>query len=154
LLGIANKDKDKLHNFIRLVDYMTIEVLVDINFASVKTFMDEMRKERKTGLFNISINEQQMTFMPDEEEILDLIETTLKDMIEIVRGIPRFIREFKEYLKFNQGEDDRMDNIADIGKIITRSVEYIAIKSEMQEKVKVDFTVAAAYVEENYKKVR
>ena len=132
LLSVANKDKDKLHNFIRLVDYMTIEVLVDINFASVKTFMDEMRKERKTGLFNISINEQQMTFMPDEEEILDLIETTLKDMIEIVKGIPRFIREFKEYLKFNQGEDDRMDNIADIGKIITRSVEYIAIKNEMQ----------------------
>jgi dynein heavy chain len=92
LLSVANKDKDKLHNFIRLVDYMTIEVLVDINFASVKTFMDEMRKERKTGLFNISINEQQMTFMPDEEEILDLIETTLKDMIEIVKGIPRFIR--------------------------------------------------------------
>ena len=77
MLGIANKDKDKLHNFIRLVDYMTIEVLVDINFASVKTFMDEMRKERKTGLFNISINEQQMTFMPDEEETLDLIETAL-----------------------------------------------------------------------------
>jgi hypothetical protein len=153
-LSIANKDKDRLHNFSRLVDYMTIEVLVDINFASVKACMDEMRKERKTGLFNISINEQQMTFMPDEEETLDLIETTLKDMIEIVRGIPRFIREFKEYLKFNQGEDDRMDNIADIGKIITRSVEYIAIKSEMQEKVKVDFAVAAAYVGENYKKVR
>ena len=113
-----------------------------------------MRKERKTGPFNISVNEQQMTLMPDEEETLDLIETTLKDMIGIVRGIPRFIREFKESLKSNQGEDDRMDNIADIGKIITRSVEYIAIKSEMQEKVKVDFTVAAAYVEENYKKVR
>jgi hypothetical protein len=44
-----------------------------------------------------------MTFMPDEDEILDLIETTLKDMIEIVKGIPRFIREFKEYLKFSQG---------------------------------------------------
>lgn len=89
---MANKDKDKLHNFIRLVDYMTIEVLVDINFASIKILMDEMRKERKTGLFNISINEQQMSFMPDEEEILDLIETTLKDMIEIVKSIPRFIR--------------------------------------------------------------
>jgi dynein heavy chain len=40
LLDIANKDKDKLHNFIRLVDYMTIEVLVNINFASVKILMD------------------------------------------------------------------------------------------------------------------
>lgn len=71
-----------------------------------------------------------------------------------MKGIPRFIKEFKEYLKFNQGEDDRMDNIADIGKIITRSVEYIAIKTEMHEKVRRDFTTAAAYVEENYKKVR
>lgn len=40
-----------------------------------------------------------------------------------------------------------MDNIADIGKIITRSVEYIAIKNEMQEKVKTDFRMAADYVE-------
>jgi hypothetical protein len=47
-----------------------------------------------------------------------------------------------------------MDNIADIGKIITRSVEYIAIKNEMHEKVSKDFGVAAAYVEENYKKVK
>lgn len=63
-----------------------------------------------------------------------------------MKGIPRFIREFKEYLKFSQGEDDRLDNAADIGKIITRSVEYILIKSEMQDKVKKDFRMAAAYV--------
>ena len=43
---------------LEVLDYHNQQMreLVDINFASVKTFMDEMRKDRKTGLFNISIN--------------------------------------------------------------------------------------------------
>lgn len=56
LLSVANKDKEKLRNFIRLVDYLTIETLVNINEASVRVLLDEMRKERKTGIFKISIN--------------------------------------------------------------------------------------------------
>jgi len=31
--------------------------------------LEEMKKERKTGLFKIGIKEEQMTFEPNEEEL-------------------------------------------------------------------------------------
>jgi hypothetical protein len=48
-----------------------------------------MKKERKTGLFNIGIKEEHMTFDPNEEELKENIESTLKNMIEVVKGVHR-----------------------------------------------------------------
>jgi|APCry1669189241_1035207.scaffolds.fasta_scaffold224105_1 hypothetical protein len=47
LLGLAEKDRGRLKNFIRLVDYMLIETLVQTNLVSMNMLMDEMKKERK-----------------------------------------------------------------------------------------------------------
>ena len=55
LLEIANRDKERLSNFIKLVDYVMIETLVQTNHNSMLLLIEEMRKERKTGLFNIGI---------------------------------------------------------------------------------------------------
>lgn len=49
-----------------------------------------MKKDnRKIGLFNIGIKEEQMTFDPSEEELRENIETTLKNMVEVVKGVHR-----------------------------------------------------------------
>ena len=47
LLALAEKDKGRLKYFIRLVDYLTIETLVQTNFVSMGMLLDEMKKERK-----------------------------------------------------------------------------------------------------------
>jgi hypothetical protein len=44
---LAEKDRGRLKNFIRLVDYMLIETLVQTNLVSMNMLMDEMKKERK-----------------------------------------------------------------------------------------------------------
>jgi dynein heavy chain len=52
LLEQAIKDKDKLKNFTRLVDYLGVETLILTNQNSMTLLVEEMRKDRKTGLFN------------------------------------------------------------------------------------------------------
>lgn len=45
LLGLAAKDKGRLKSFIRLVDYMSLETLIQTNFVSMNMLLDEMKKE-------------------------------------------------------------------------------------------------------------
>lgn len=49
------KDREKLRNFIRLVDYLSVETLVQTNQLSMNTLLEEMKKERKQGLFGSSV---------------------------------------------------------------------------------------------------
>ena len=44
LLDRAQKDKDKLRNFVRLVDYIVEETLYTTNFVSMQALYDEMKK--------------------------------------------------------------------------------------------------------------
>jgi hypothetical protein len=55
LLDLAIKDKEKLRNFIRLVDYISCETLIITNNKSFELLIEEMRKDRKTGLFTVQV---------------------------------------------------------------------------------------------------
>ena len=44
LLDRAQKYKDKLRNFVRLVDYIVEETLYTTNFVSMQVLYDEMKK--------------------------------------------------------------------------------------------------------------
>lgn len=44
LLQIANRDRERLPNFVRLVDYVMIETLVSINHQSMDILLEEMKK--------------------------------------------------------------------------------------------------------------
>jgi dynein heavy chain len=91
LLGLAEKDKGRLKMYIRLVDYMSIETLVFTNFVSMNMLLEEMKKERKQGLFNTTVNFDVQQFTPDENEIKESIMTLLDDMIVVMRNTVRII---------------------------------------------------------------
>lgn len=76
-------------NFIKLIDFMMVETLVGVNHQSMRLLLDEMKKERKTGLFNVGIKEEHMTFDPSEDDLKDNIENTLKNMIDVVKSVHR-----------------------------------------------------------------
>jgi dynein heavy chain len=44
LLERAQKDKEKLRNFVRLVDYIVVEELYHTNFVSMQALLDEMKR--------------------------------------------------------------------------------------------------------------
>lgn len=140
LLQIANRDRERLPNFVRLVDYVMIETLVSINHQSMEILLEEMKKERKTGLFNIGIKEEHMSFDPNEEELRENMESTLKNMIEVVKGVHRIPAEIR------LGSEEKHEKLPDIGFIVTQSVEFNRVRSEMLEKMKRDFRVAGEYI--------
>lgn len=74
---------------------MMVETLVGVNHQSMKLLLDEMKKQRKTGLFNVGIKEEHMTFDPSEEDLKDNIENTLKNMIDVVKSVHRIPTEIK-----------------------------------------------------------
>jgi hypothetical protein len=89
LLDLAIKDKDKLRNFTRLVDYIVCESLISINNKSYEMLIEEMRKDRKTGLFNTQIMFEpepgQMQYTPDKNDVIENLSSLLDDMILCVK---------------------------------------------------------------------
>lgn len=73
LLQRALKDKDKLRNFIRLIDYICVETFYNTNFESMRILLDEMNKDRKQGLFTTTVmfDTEKMIYTPDEKEITE-----------------------------------------------------------------------------------
>jgi dynein heavy chain, axonemal len=152
LLALAEKDKGRLKSFIRLVDYLSIETLVQTNFVSMNMLIEEMKKERKQGLFNTTVNFEVQMFTPDQREISESLLTLLDDMIVVMRNTVRVITHptLEQYVK----SVSPMETISDIQKIILSSVEYLAIRNEIAEKVSTDFLSAETYVMENFEKCR
>jgi dynein heavy chain len=148
LLQIANRDRERLPNFVRLVDYVMIETLINISHQSMEILLEEMKKERKTGLFNIGIKEEHMTFDPNEEELKENIESTLKNMIEVVKGVHRIPSEVR------LGNEEKQEKLPDIGMIISQSVEFNRVRGDMLEKIKRDFKIGGEYIDENYQQVK
>lgn len=152
LLSLAEKDKGRLTVFIRLVDYMSIETLVSINHVSMSMLLEEMKKDRKQGLFNTTVNFDIQMFTPDEREIGESLMTLLDDMIVVMRNTVRIIshQSLEQYVK----SLSTLDTISDIQKIITTSVDFQLFRKEMQDKVQNDFKAAETYVNDNYEKCR
>eukprot|EP00828_Plagiopyla_frontata_P006289 TRINITY_DN1271_c0_g1_i2.p1 TRINITY_DN1271_c0_g1~~TRINITY_DN1271_c0_g1_i2.p1 ORF type:complete len:1883 (-),score=297.33 TRINITY_DN1271_c0_g1_i2:372-6020(-) len=170
-LNLAHSDKQRLGNFIRLVDYMTVESLVKSNLASMFKLLEEMKKDdRKTGgLFSCAVMfaETCMIFLPNEGDIIEALLGVLNDMINNAKGVTKITENpgIKHTLKDCSNAllndqigkpvfKDYTENFADIAEIINTSVEYIKIKQEMQDKVASDFSQAQTYVDNNYSKCR
>ena len=70
-----------------------------------------------------------MTFDPNEEELRENIESTLKNMVDVVKGVHRIPAEIR------LGSEDKHERLPDIGQIITQSVEYNSVRDEMLNKI-------------------
>ena len=53
--------------------------------------LEELKKERKNGLFNTTVNFDVQIFTPDEKEISEHLTSLLDDMIVVMRNTARVI---------------------------------------------------------------
>lgn len=95
-LKLAEKDKDRLDCFIRLVDYLTVENLVSNTLNSMQSLLDEMKREGTRGgggLFCVIVafHSVGLLFTPDEQEITSSILGILKDIVKVVRDTTRVL---------------------------------------------------------------
>ena len=61
-----------------------------------------------------------MTFDPNEEDLKEIIENTLKNMIDVVKSVHRIPTE----MRMSSFGEERHDKLVDIGGIIVESVEF------------------------------
>lgn len=154
-ITLADRDEKLLSPFVRLIDYMMIENLVRVNNNSMFFLIEEMKKERKNGLFIVTVTFGEVTeegnimnYNPPEEEIRTSMESVLRDMIDTVSKVSRIqnnisfeslVRDYKE---------------PDISITIYNSREYKIVSEQMRDKIKSDFQQAEEYVVTNYERCR
>lgn len=154
-LELAKQDKSKLRNFIRMVDYITIETLIKTNSLSMQSFLEEMKKEgRKSGgLFNSTVifDVSSMAFTPDERDIAETLMSILEDMVKIMKNTTRVIdfQGFDPFLKILGSA-----TYPDIQEVILDSNEFLNVKEEINKKIVLDFTEAQKLVNQNYEQCR
>ena len=154
-ITLAERDKKLLGNYVRLIDYMMIENLVRVNNNSMFFLIEEMKKERKNGLFIVTVtfgesSEERnvMNYNPPEEEIRTSMESVLRDMIGTVSKVSRI----QNHMSFESLVKDMKE--PDISTIIYNSREYTLISEQMRERILTDFQQAEEYVTSNYEKCR
>ena len=154
-ITLAERDKKLLGNYVRLIDYMMIENLVRVNNNSMFFLIEEMKKERKNGLFIVTVTFGQsseetniMNYNPPEEEIRTSMESVLRDMIGTVSKVSRI----QNHMSFESLVKDLKE--PDISTIIYNSREYALISEQMRERILIDFQQAEEYVSSNYEKCR
>lgn len=91
-----------------------------------------------------------MTFEPNEEDLKQNIENTLKNMVDVVKTVHRIPNQ----LKSNNFGEEKVQKLVDIGSIILQSVEYNDLRNEIMEKIRKDFKTSEEYIYENYVKVK
>jgi len=154
-ITLADRDEKLLGNFVRLLDYMMIENLVRVNNHSMFFLIEEMKKERKNGLFIVTVTFGEsseegntMNYNPPEDEIRTSMESVLRDMIDTVSKVSRI----QNHISFESLVRDYKE--PDIQITIYGSREYKAVSEEMRDRIQSDFQQAEDYVTTNYEKCR
>ena len=92
VLKIANSNFQMLGTFIRLVDYLEIEVLIRINQDSLDSILEEMvEKNRKTCILTQAIFQQGMIFQPAESEVVTAFDSLIIEMLKACDSISRVL---------------------------------------------------------------
>ena len=127
----AKLEYNTLPEFIRFVDYLAVETLVNLTVATTKLFYDELMKSRKSGIFETTIrfSSQGTTFSPTCIEIKDVLNKQLEMMINTVGNVNRVT-----YLN-----NKMISNGPNISLIIRENKHFCLLSDQIQEKVVIDF---------------
>ena len=82
-----------LPDFIRFVDYMAVEVLVNTAVSTTNNFYEELCKIRKNGVFETTIrfNEKGSYFSPHCSELQELLDRLVGIMVNTVGSLNRVV---------------------------------------------------------------
>ena len=146
LLKRAAEEAAMLCDFIRLVDYIDVENLVELTVKSCYEFLQELLKvPRKTGLFETTIqfDESVTLFSPTADQIQDMVVSMTDEMISTVNAVSRvlFIRPFAQYLSAHAITDG-----PHVGSTIRQNADFVQIRNDINEKIRDDYKEAEEYV--------
>lgn len=135
--------------FIRYVDYMTVETLVDISISSIQAFYEEFIKIRKTGIFETTVRftKTGTAFTPTCRELDDALDTVFDTLINTSGGVNRV-----SYINKNASSSS-FGPPANIQTIIRDNRVFRHLLENFHQKVQVDFEKAEEHAQA-YESVR
>jgi dynein heavy chain len=153
---LSEEDLGVLTLFIKFINYVALELLIETNRNSVLRMEEEIYKERKNGLFTTSplLEENGLNFVHKEDDIINAIDSIFDENIKMVREISKTLgnSSFEQLLKshfivnhFNFG----MVN-PDIQQIIITSQDFKYAREKIKEKIIFDFSECRRKVDANY----
>ena len=100
---LSNYDFQVLGKFIRFINYLSFENLIEVNEASLRCMKEELFKERKNGLFTTSplFGRDEINFEQKEEDFFESIKEILDGNIQVIKDVPKILgnKGFDDYLK-------------------------------------------------------
>eukprot|EP01038_Epipyxis_sp_PR26KG_P008413 gene8413-11380_t len=143
----AKLEYNSLPEFIRFIDYMSVETLVALAVNTTSIFYEELIKPRKTGIFEtlVRFNSTSTTFVPTCLDIRDMLDRLLENMINAVGNVNRVI-----YIPMKSIIPSTGPNIQ---TIVRESRQFRIISENIQERVIGDFEKAEEHAQ-SYESVR
>ena len=149
----AKMEYATLSEYIRFVDYLTVETLVTLTVNTITQLYEELTKTRKTGIFETLVKfttsesgDPLTVFVPGEGDIKDVLDKLLELMINTMGSVNRV-----NYLHpVNTKSSVAGPNIQ---AIIRESRQFRLMSDNLKRRVMLDFEVAEVQARE-YSKVR
>jgi hypothetical protein len=132
-----------LPEFIRMIDYMTVETLASITIKAVRKFYEELTKVRKGGIFETTIQftSSQTLFNPTCGEIKELMEKLFELLVTTVSNVNRV-----SYLNTTHHSNKQHSSGPNIQSIIKENRQFQHVSKQIQLIISSDFDKAQDHV--------
>lgn len=142
----AKMEFNTLPEFIRFVDYMSVETLVALAVNTFSAFFEELTKTRKAGIFEtmVRFSNHGTTFSPTCQDIKDMLERLMDNMINAVGNVNR-VSYLSNKAAMNTGPN--------IQSMVRENKQFLSVSESMQQRVINDFEKAEEHAQ-SYESVR
>lgn len=153
---LTETDFRLLSKFIRLVNYMAIETLVEVNKASFLKVEEELYRERKNGLFTTSptLEDGNISLSHRQEDIVQAIESVFDENVRLVLEVPKVLGNsmFEGLVKdLLPADNPNMALIApNIQRIIVESSSFKRTHARVLQKISQDFSECRKKIDSTY----
>eukprot|EP00762_Andalucia_godoyi_P000667 ANDGO_05392.mRNA.1 hypothetical protein GUITHDRAFT_84409 len=141
----AQAEAKMLGDFVRLVDYMVVENLIQLAMNILKEFLSNLQpSDKKKLLFHVNAifgDRKKVDLSPGESDLLEMFRKTFDEMVTAVNSVARvlYMRSFKQYF------GGRSPSTWFIASVVRASEEYQHLRSDCENILTSDFKTAMEY---------
>ena len=155
-MKLSQYDFNLLGKYIRFINYISLQSLIDVYKNSLVHIKEEFFKERKNGMFTTAayFDQNKVMFTHNLKDIYKVIDYILDENIKLIKDTPKIFenKDFKPYIDslFKSHIESISYILPEIRDIIYNSREFIEVKSTLRVKIETDLKECRKRVELNY----
>ena len=139
---LAQRNKTNIGTFIRLIDYMVVEMQVKINQESADMILFEINNPNKKYFINTLVGfdnttEDNLSFTPPKQQFKNDFEQLLQEMLLVTQEVQRVII-FPDFHPYMHGLHQEKGH--NFKTIVDQSFRYNTTKNTILNRIESDFT--------------